>query len=377
VLIGLAISAVILLFAGRLVPQSENCEATLGLPTLTLPSAIVSSKEEATKASGSGVAGSERLDAGIPLVAYKKLERALADEAVLGNALRGKVDPADIKTLAGMMSEHVTPLTAIARNEIQRMDKLDTIAAVQVSFVSRSAETAREVVQSLADLVRQVVVTNVALEGLDYQRLRSAADTVKFARDTQELVYTNESLQTVIQEIEKLSRRFPSAFARAGREVVDTKDGGYRYLPPDLQLIGLRAAVAENEHKMRLYERALDVAHLRLQFLDQLDGRIRAEFEKNNARLLTDAPGLLRGQLRGFQAGRANAGPAMAMLQADIGGLADLLDSYRTSTRFIQMPTTRRKGRGRFPLLAAGMVVVLSLSVPFLIESWRRRRPAA
>src|SRR5260221_8082241 len=267
ILVGIGACWAILLLLCLFAPPRYSCEATLVLPDVIPEESGVdrlvgglldvisdgrSGIEPTMSRWRSGIdptmsgrrSGIEQTRVGIPLVLYKKLERSFSGGA-----------------------GHVSPVPSGTKDDIQKLEKDDTISAVTLSHESYAANQSRDAVNSLAGLVRETLITALAMEQIESEGMHSRKEALDLFRRKVDLLATNRSLEKLTADLERLARDVPESRA-AGREVVDTRDGGYRFLPPQLQIVGAKARHADNEHTIRLLDRALSLHALRLLFLD-------------------------------------------------------------------------------------------------------------
>jgi hypothetical protein len=346
--VALAVMAALLIL-----PRSYSCLATLSLPTLEQPAAARSGETP-----------------GIPVVSYKKLERSLGDEEVLAEAFVGKLDRAQVKVLRRSIGSTVSPVATSGRDEILRIDaKTDRVAAVTLAYDDRPPERALEIVSTIGDLVRRIVLANIALEALDELRVKAHTAAPMAHRAEAEFAATNESLDREIHELERLASHSP-VVGPTGREVVDTANGGHRYLAPSLQVFGLKALKAENDHRIRLLQREQRIALISVDLLRRVDERIAKE--RSAGRALPDVRRILSEESSSLDATSADA-TAVRIQFEEIGAR---LDAYKASMRFIQAPTVQRHGRATTAIISGTIVIVCFGLLALGQHTWLRQHPA-
>ena len=352
------------------IPREYDCYATVALPTVT-------PKQKKQELAESGVPlpllrelDREEPKPGIPLATYKRLEKRLSDEAVLGKGLGHLLNPRQVRRIVRDFSRHFSPITTNPRNDIERITPEDSITGLQVSYKDHPAERAREVVTALATMVRSAFVTSVLIDQMETQTVRASFDKVQATGERLNFLAENSSLAIQEGEVAGLARQF--AGPASPREVVDIKDGGYRYLSPQTQLVGIKASMAHNAHKARLRERETRLAVLRLDYFRRLDERLRTEFQQSGQQVLGDAPAVMRAELAGFLQGKDESDPDVAFVRKEVEGVADMFATFATATRLIQLPTAKATPR-MLPTLVAALAVPVLLIVAALVgESWKR-----
>jgi hypothetical protein len=352
VLVGTAVAWGLILLAVLVLPRNWRCQSTLTLPTLE-------------------VEGGKEGARGVPLADYKALERTLGDVTAISHAVGDHMDEAEVRAFTRALGEHVTPITTNTRNEILRIDKEDTITAVDVAYEGRPPARVQEVVLRLAHLVRDALITNVALDRLATRLQKSTTDAVGARARRLELENMNVSLQAQTTEIEGLLARYGgTAAGPTGRDVVNTNEGGYRYLPPVLQVVGLRAAQADNAHLIRMARHSEAVAAARVAFYRQVSGAAEREFANSGTRIVLDMPALVRAELAKFTAGKRADDTVVLSLKVDANGFAESLEATRSGVRFIQHPTLRRTSVALQAAAAGALAVVVMLFAALVVDSW-------
>jgi hypothetical protein len=352
VLGGLAISFAALVAWATLGPRGVECEATLALPS--------------AEAAPLPTPGATPASVGVSLATYKEVERTFADSAAISVALAPHLTENEIRKFQRTLSSHFMAVTTNPRDEFARITRDDTITAVRLSYADGDAARAEAVIGALADLVRRALSTRTAQRAVETGLLKSivAAERNMTMRAT--LAYTNDSLK--LQETD-LGRLTSSAGESSGRQVVDVTEGGYRYLPPAVQLVGVKALRADNEHKMRLAERMLAVERLNEAFLRGLSLKIEAEC--NQAHLLADAPALLDREIQTFFA-VDRSGPEVDLVRDQLRTQHERWRHQAENVRYIQYPTSRPARRAMMLAGSGAVILLFFLLAPFVIESWLR-----
>jgi hypothetical protein len=158
------------------------------------------------------------------------------------------------------------------------------------------------------------------------------------------------------------------------RQVVSTADGGRFYLPPRLQQVGAEAAVAENDHMIRLLERRVANAETKLAFQGRLARRIDDE-QRSGAAEESDWSGLV---LAVFQEASRGLAPRDAeYLRLEARHLADTLALLRSTTRWLDAPSVHRAPRLPAVLLALLAAAMLVLVTAYVRDAVSRGRPSA
>jgi hypothetical protein len=383
ILLGTGACWAILLLLVLLTPPTYRCEGTLALPDTSLPDISPPTRE-----SNLPLLSDDRLfdpalkidlpkpaatKAGIQLGLYKSLLQALSDGAAMGSVLRGRLPPPEIERLLRDLGERVSPVSSGARDDIQRLDRYDIITAIKLSYESSSAALARDVVEALAGLVRETLITSVAMEQIEAETLACNSERWRLLDTKIDLLDTNRSLQRLAADLERLVREMPDASAVTPRELVDARGSGHLFLPLRTQLAGTRATLADNEHRMRICDQTLARLALGKSFLGRLEQRMK---NRTETPFVSDAPGVISSELQDFLGKEGIANDNLQYLQSKMETLRDDLAVLRAKTRFIQYPTVRALSRTRPATALASLALIVFIALAFVIDLWRHSEEA-
>jgi hypothetical protein len=314
-----------------------------------------------------GRSGIEPTKPGIPPALYKNLERSLLDSAAMQVSLKNTLAPAAIERMLRDPGAHVSPVSSGAKDDIQKLEKDETIIAIKLAYESRSKDQARDVVQTLAGLVRETLITGIAMERIESEALASSNEALSLLERRTELLAVNRSLEHFATDLEQLAKQVPES--PSTREVVDTREGGHYFLPARVQLVGARATHADNEHTIRVYDQALARHTLFLSFLHRLQER---SGKGTDTFAVSDMPTVIDAELKEFFRESGASDLDSRYLQTKMEILRDELATFRGKTRFIQYPTTLALSRAPWAAALASLAVVFFIAAAFVAELWQR-----
>jgi len=147
-----------------------------------------------------------------------------------------------------------TPVLPLSKQDAKDYGELKEESSVNLLGVSISvrdskAERAEAVVQMLGHYMA---------DGLLRQRIRGWVMQGEMAgvRETElraldiKLRQEQRLMETRIEDLQVLARRFPRVAGGDGRQVVDVSDGADRFLPPETQLVAAESALSANRVKL-------------------------------------------------------------------------------------------------------------------------------
>lgn len=306
---------------------------------------------------------------GIPVGVYKKLESSIADAELLTAAFKDKLSEKELRDLRENLKRLASPLTSGARDEIARTERDDTVTGVRLTYSHRDAEKAEMVLTTLATLIGDQVATLIAQDRIEAAVLESTTAARAALAQKLDLAAKNESLGALASDLRKLAAGVPAS-GDSRREVVDVNKGGYRFLPPALQVVGAKALEADNSHEIRLAEWHFRVESIRVAFFRRLDSRIRESAQHSETGIIQDLPSLIDSEAKAFLSQRSGA--EADHLRAEVEGLRDVLQSHRATTTFVQRPSRRTMARTPWIVTALVASALAVLLTALLGESWLR-----
>jgi hypothetical protein len=349
-----------ILLAALLMPRQYACQAVLAFPGL-----------DARRLAKVKEPDKERRPVGIPLYSYKKLERTLGDFAILQTAFKGEMTEGQLRRFARGVGQYISPLTTNTRDDILRIDREDRIVGAQIWYEDTPAARAQRIAEIFTNLIREALATSLALDAIDAELARATDAASKSVTEKMELSFYNQSLQSQAADLERLAARFPG-MAGSPREVVDVGSGNHRYLPPNSQIVGIKATQADNDHHIRISDRDFAIESLRASYLQQLSRAVQAEYERTASHVIVDMPRLMRTELKAFLDKKGSGSPEAHFVEVDMNGIIDSIDTFRAGTRLVQYPTLARTPI--VPVLfGVGVVATLLLLLAVLVaDSWQR-----
>jgi hypothetical protein len=354
---GVAAAWLLVLVVGLTWPRGYDCEATLSFPPT-----VSQKKDEVPRA-------------GIPIPLYKRFSKALADERVLARGLQGVMEAAEVRSLLLRLDERISPMTTSPLGDAQRMSREDMVLGVRIVYSSQPAERATRVVTALAKLCRDTLIRTLAHEQIELRMAQANEEARAALRERARLGVELESLTKQVDDVSRLFREFPGAETGGGRQVVEAREGSQFYLPPLVQLVGVRARIAGDAHEIRVAEHVGRLSALRLHFLESLNERLA--WDKLAGPEDTDILTVVREDLTRFLAQPSLEGSDLTTLRLEMENMTSVLSASSQTTALVQLPTVKKRARVPVALGAAALSVALVLLAALLGESWRRLHAAS
>jgi hypothetical protein len=302
---------------------------------------------------------------GVTLAVYKKLEDAILDTSSLAAAFRDAVPARTIEEIQDEARAALSPRMSGPRDEIKRSASADVVAAVRISNESRDRAHAEHTVQTLAVLLREGLTTIMAVDELDTIEARTKLVTAESAFMT--LAFTNQSLDTLEGRLKAIARDSPGESHAPTRELVNIADGGYRYLPLPVQLVGVKALQADNEHQIRIQEYAVKTERLRIDFYRQFAARFfEGHLVGAPPSIVYDVPKIARRELDAFVS--TQKGPEVENFLVYANGFVKALEDHHSGITYLSAPASRQLSAARSIVVSAVLALIVS-TVAMLLAS--------
>jgi len=233
------------------------------------------------------------------------------------------------------------------------------VIGIRLTYSSDSSEKATAAVRAMVSLVRDAVMTSLVVDRVSSEL--QAAHILRSESLVSQLTSTfaSTNLRKKETDLRKIASDFPGA--SPPQQVVDVGQGGYRYLSPAAQLVGLRSTLAEYEHSVREAERTARVAALKIELFLHANETLRRAGTVN---LVPDVVRVLRSEVEAFVKGHSGDEAEQVKLEAQVA-LARL-EFQQDNMRSIQEATVTRRGRGSLTLsLALLAPIAITLGVMF------------
>jgi hypothetical protein len=245
------------------------------------------------------------------------------------------------------------------------MEPTDVIVGVHIGLVSSSDVDAKDSVTQIANRVRDALVIAVARN-----QIRSAQSDSRLAersaeQDKLRLTELNQNLDKVVSDLERLASRTAPA---PSPTLIDPRDGGYFFLPPALQIDGIRSAQIHNRQAIRVAEETQALHAARLTFFRRLDEQIADIARKSGP---ADIPALVDRMVDGFLDGESPH-PVGTPVLMDVKKWRDELAAFYGDTGLGYPPASSTLSRTPVFAAAALMVLVLVLSAAVARDAWFR-----
>jgi len=215
----------------------------------------------------------------------------LADDSSLPEEKKTEIVSVMLKS-TGLLAKRIEPVYASSRDDARLLggsvlgkDETNSVIGFKLNWQDASPEDARSMVAFLERHIRNqmaydALVTHITTAVSDYSIRLVDLDNKKI-----EAEFDLERLHSKLEEIRLMMKRYPGVDASGSRQIVSTQEGGYRFLPPANQAVGIESQITDIKQQLLVVERDLKVAAWGLEFYKDL--AVLTENGANGETLLT------------------------------------------------------------------------------------------
>jgi len=205
----------------------------------------------------------------------------LSDETFLPEEKKAKIISMIAKSNE-LLAKGIEPRYASSREDIRLLggavlgkDETNSVLGFKLSWQDSSPEDARRMVVFLSRHIKNQMAFDalskhirslasdysVRLVGLDNKKIQAEFDLAILLKK--------------LEEIRQVMKRYPSIDESGSRQIVSTQEGGYRYLPPANQALGIESQITDIRQHLFVIERDLKIASLGAEFYKQLAAALK------------------------------------------------------------------------------------------------------
>jgi hypothetical protein len=229
----------------------------------------------------------EKFQYGLTLPEYRKNEsillngdsfcELLSTESSLSEEKKAAIKRNFFNKSLTALSKNITPIYESSREDVRQFggfvlgkDGVNSVIRFRLSWRDRSPEDAQRMVFFLArhlknQLANAYLGNKIREEYSKYSVHLVGLDTQKIESDFKLML-----LQQKLEDIRLLMKRYPNVDASSSRQIVSTQEGGYRYLSPANQAVGVESQILDIRQGLFVIERDLILAAFGADFYKSL-----------------------------------------------------------------------------------------------------------
>ena len=204
------------------------------------------------------------------------------------------------------LSRRMTPVYAYTKEgnkDPKRIFEADFnyLVGLSIEYEGGSPEAAAQFVRALAAYIRDAVLRGKLVAYVFSKFDEAREESLK----NENLIYIEnfnlKQLETKLDEIKVILKKYPESSRSESRQVISIENGGYRYLAPEIQLVGIESNIADIREKIAGFNRKREKAAIGLEIFS----RMKTAWGQNKwgDQYLTEILALKESSFRGRQPG--------------------------------------------------------------------------
>lgn len=166
------------------------------------------------------------------------------------------------------------PVYAYTRDDLRELAQVgkqetNDVLGVQVTAEADNPDQARRLAMALGMFVRDCILFGRVDDYITNGLNRAETESRHLANQVIANRFELKQLETKLGEIRALLKKYPDSRQIVNRELLTVDNGGYRYLSPVTQVVGIESHMADVRQELATNERSQALAALRLDFFHQ------------------------------------------------------------------------------------------------------------
>ncbi len=176
-------------------------------------------------------------------------------------------------------SKAIKPIYAYTKEDIKNFGKIkdetvNFIIGVKISHRCKNPEKTGEIVKLLGSFIRESIVDKKIYDYISSNYYRSKDLIVKYNDKTFHAKFNINLLEKKKGDILMILKKYPDSRKMNSFQLVSTDNGGYRYLSPVNQIVGIESQIADLKQSLAFYKRNKDIEQIKIIFFRELKQKI-------------------------------------------------------------------------------------------------------
>ena len=276
------------------------------------------------------------------------------------------------------LNKLISPAYAYAKEDLKVLagippDTQNYVIGVQLNWEAKGPDKARALVIILGVFLRNTSMYNLLYDYINANYTVFANDIRKFENDNLITKFNLEQLTLKADRVKSILKRYPSAGAAENRQVVSVGEGGYNYLSPATQLVGVESQVADLMEKSAKEIRHKEISQINYNFFNEA----RKFFGKDeNGDLVYN--NLVELQNQFFKNLDLNKDTHREVYNTLLNDMEIFRFTFYESYRFVSEPNLPLKPfkpkKGTIVIIATILAFFVFIFLAFLIEWWKNNK---
>ncbi|MCP4221449.1 MAG: hypothetical protein GY765_42885, partial [bacterium] len=185
----------------------------------------------------------------------------------------------DIEALEGVLKTPgdieamITPLYAYSKDDVKdfKMSKevKNFVLGVTLECEEETPERTREYVRLLGEYIRDNVLYGKLKDYINAELNTNVTEGKRLDNHILKDQFKLEQLKLKLATLKQLAAKYPVGKLQSNRELLNHEDGGYRFLPPATQVVGVESYIADIVETLAHNTKYKQIADLKVEFLQK------------------------------------------------------------------------------------------------------------
>ncbi len=216
---------------------------------------------------------------GIP--EFKKYQKRFTNPLLFQNFIKrkGLLNEEDLSMVSKSiqssedLNKLISPAYAYAKEDLKVLagippDAQNYVVGVQLNWEAKGPDKARALVIILGVFLRNTIMYNLLYDYINANYTVFSNDIRKFENENLTTKFNLEQLTLKADRMKSILKRYPSGGSAENRQVVSVGEGGYNYLSPATQLVGVESQVADLMEKSAKENRNKEISQVNYNFFN-------------------------------------------------------------------------------------------------------------
>lgn len=212
---------------------------------------------------------------------FKKYQKRFTNPLLFQNFIKrkGLLNQEDLSMISKSiqtsedLKKLISPAYAYAKEDLKEMvgippDTQNYVLGVQLSWEAKGPDKARALVIILGIFLRNTMMYNLLYDYVNANYTVFANDIRKFENENLITKFNLEQHNLKADRMKTILKRYPAGGAAENRQVVSVGEGGYNYLSPATQLVGVESQIADLMEKSAKENRNREISKINYDFFN-------------------------------------------------------------------------------------------------------------
>ncbi|MHA1344660.1 MAG: Wzz/FepE/Etk N-terminal domain-containing protein [Promethearchaeota archaeon] len=231
----------------------------------------------------------------VSIPAYKQYSSIFADEVAFYNFIKDNYELInnELDYFKKVLRDHeyldniIKGVEAYSDKELENLrasGETNYIVGLELTLEGSDPQIIEKVLTLLGDYIRNSLMYRILSDYINDQLKDAITAMNKFENN---LINAKFNLKELIRKKEiiyQINEKYPNAAEIETRQLVSIEEGGYRYLSPVTQLIGIESSIADIKQSISNYERNYEINRLKVEYFNKVKKVISSQ--KNAEKVL-------------------------------------------------------------------------------------------